>query len=409
MATRPLMNVEALPALRAVRARTCSSSAARTTVPGRGVLGTRRAGARRGHAGGRRRGHAARRRATPASSAISPRLARRATPRSCSWLLHARGMYSWRFRVSTLDDLRGILTATVARVDGRPRASASCSGRRGRPRAAVAAAAGPSAPSTSPPAASPTTGRSSRARRHGDAGQADADRRRRPRRPADGAAPARAPRARPAAGRLPRQGAAGRARPARARPRRELGSRAADRAARDRARRRHLLDGAERGAAARGRALRGARRLRLARPAPVRARRRAADASTTSAACRSSRRSASIPKGWQFAVKYTLDRVVARRCCCSRCCRSSARSRCGDAALARPPDLLPPAPHRPRRPRVRDAEVPLDARSCAEPASTVPDAACADTAPGGVEGDDRRTRVRRASCAAPRSTSCRSC
>ena len=83
-------------------------------------------------------------------------------------------------------------------------------------------------------------------------------------------------RARSEARRLHRQGAARRDRPARSGAGSQLGSRAADRAARGRARGDHLLDRAERGAAAGSPALRGARRPRLARPAAVRARHRAA-------------------------------------------------------------------------------------------------------------------------------------
>ena len=74
--------------------------------------------------------------------------------------------------------------------------------------------------------------------------------------------------------------------------------------------------------------------------------------------------------------------------------------------LARPADPLPPAPRRARRARVRDAQVPLDAIRRRQPDE--PDCLPDDTAPGGVEGDDRRT-ASDASCAAPRSTSCRSC
>ena len=54
-------------------------------------------------------------------------------------------------------------------------------------------------------------------------------------------------------------------------------------------------------------------------------------------------------------------------------------------------DLLPPGPGRPRRPDVRDAEVPDDARRRRQ-AAIGDNPTRLDLAPGGVEGDDRRTR-----------------
>ena len=60
-----------------------------------------------------------------------------------------------------------------------------------------------------------------------------------------------------------------------------------------------------------------------------------------------------------------------------------------EADLARP-GPLPPAPRRPRRPRLRPAQVPLDAR-CAGDDDRRASACRTGTAPGGVEGADRRT------------------
>ena len=186
--------------------------------------------------------------ATPASSASRPS-GSSPTRALVLGMLQLRGMYSWRFRVSVLDDLRGILAVTALGVDGSLEPPHPPSRRRGRPRSAVAATAGlqRGLPRRGPRGLRLGAAECPPPRR---AGQADPDRRRGPRRQADGESSARAPRARPRASRLHRQGAAGRARAARARPGGELGSRTPDRAARDRARRRHLLHGAERSSAA---------------------------------------------------------------------------------------------------------------------------------------------------------------
>ena len=97
------------------------------------------------------------------------------------------------------------------------------------------------------------------------------------------------------------------------------------------------------------------------------------------------------PRGWQFGDQVR-DRPHRRRPsrCCAVAAAGSARAR-GAPQLAGP-DLLPPAARRPRRPRVRHAQVPLDARRAAGCRAA---SSCRRRAsrPGGVEGDDRRTRV----------------
>ena len=96
------------------------------------------------------------------------------------------------------------------------------------------------------------------------------------------------------------------------------------------------------------------------------------------------------PRGWQFGIKYAIDRIVAAVALLLLSpVLGVARAR-GALQLARA-DPLPPAPRRPRRPRVRHAQVPLDARRAGRRARS----SCRRRAsrPGGVEGDDRRTRV----------------
>ena len=95
------------------------------------------------------------------------------------------------------------------------------------------------------------------------------------------------------------------------------------------------------------------------------------------------------PRGWQFAVKHALDRIVASviLLLASPVLLVAA---VGTLRLRRPARLLPPAPRRPRRTRLRDAQVPLDAerrssRSCCPTSRRT-------RRPGGIEGDDRRTR-----------------
>ena len=101
------------------------------------------------------------------------------------------------------------------------------------------------------------------------------------------------------------------------------------------------------------------------------------------------------PKGWQFAVKHVFDRGWRLS---SWSLLAPVLAVAGPPAQLAGPGAVPPAPHRPRRPRLRAAQVPLDApghpRRC-EMTTTAGQLAAlpADAAPGGVEGDDRRTWV----------------
>ena len=205
--------------------------------------------------------------------------------------------------------------------------------------------------------------------------------------------PARSARARAEAGRVPRQRPAGRA--GRRAPLPVLGASwdldEVIAPPRRRARDRHLLDGAARRAAAARAPLRGARRRGLARPAPVRVDERPRSRSSTSAACRC----AGAPRRPEGLAVRGQVRARPRRRRCRAAARCSPLLAVAAAAiwisLGRP-DPLPPAPRRPRRPALRHAQVPLDAASRAGDRGRSVELP-PGTAPGGVEGDDRRTRV----------------
>ena len=113
---------------------------------------------------------------------------------------------------------------------------------------------------------------------------------------------------------------------------------------------------------------------------------------------------ACTPRAGSSRVKYAFDRVGAALLILLFA-PADGRHRAGRPRQLARPDHLPPAPRRPRRPRsstcykFRSMRMPgADARA-SRPAT--------GSAPGGVEGADRRTRSG-ACCAAPRSTSCRS-
>ena len=230
----------------------------------------------------------------------------------------------------------------------------------------------------------------------GQGSRSDPDRRRRADRRTHRQAPARAPGARARARRLPRQGTARRRRRALRLPvlgaswdfdehRRGARDRPAS-SSRSRPRRSEVL-------LADRQPLRGARRRGRARAAPV----REGDATALTiehvGGLPLLTSPPSDPSGWQFAVKYAIDRVVALALLVllSPDPARAVRSRSW-ISLGRP-ILFRQRARRPRRPGVRDAQVPLDApRPTASPeaaAFDLPD----DTAPGGVEGEDRRTRV----------------
>ena len=107
------------------------------------------------------------------------------------------------------------------------------------------------------------------------------------------------------------------------------------------------------------------------------------------------------PKGWQFRLKYALDRPLAAVRPDPARAGDGGRGAVGEAQLAGT-GPVPPAAHRPGRPGLRDAQVPLDGdrrpssfRSSRSPASR-------RAASRGPTGAPRSG----ASCAAARSTSC---
>ena len=189
--------------------------------------------------------------------------------------------------------------------------------------------------------------------------------------------------------------------------RRQLGPRRGHRRPRRRAGDRHLLDGPERGAAAARPPLRGARRQRLLRPAPVRAgerprhRRAHRRPAARHGASRRTRAAGSSPSSTR------LDRVAAALVLLLVLPVLAAR-RGRDLDLARPADLLPAGARRPRRPAVRDAQVPLDARR-PSPATRTSSSSCRPTRPRRRRGRRPAHARRRLPARSRRSTSCRSC
>ena len=95
------------------------------------------------------------------------------------------------------------------------------------------------------------------------------------------------------------------------------------------------------------------------------------------------------PRSWQFAIKYAADRLVAALLLVIVSPVLLAASIGVWASMAA--DLLPPGALRARRARVRDPQAPVDATAVRgrSRAGELPPG----TAPGGVEGVDRRTRV----------------
>ena len=327
MATRPLTNAEALPALPS----RSSSDLLRERATHRAR--TRRMGARcaasstpvaAGSRGARPRSSG---RATPASSA-SRQSGSSPTPASCSGCSAAARPVLVALRVSVLDDLRGILAATALA------SMASLSLRILLP-GDVDDLAPQSLRLLAFSAVYLAAGRVAydwaqlNARRHGElakptlivgagrVGRLTANRL------------LEQPRARPRAGRLHRQGAARRAGPARARAGRRAGiSSALDRAARDRARRRRP----SRPRRARFCCARSERCEQLGVcvslvPRLLRARDRAADRRSPRRPAAASSAQRADPKGLQFAFKYAVDRIVA--------CAAAARARCRSSGCSR--------------------------------------------------------------------------
>ena len=146
----------------------------------------------------------------------------------------------------------------------------------------------------------------------------------------------------------------------------------------------------------------------VARPAPVRGGPRARRRRAPRRRSRCSRRSAVDPQGWQFAIKYAIDRIVAARRAdrCSRRCWSRSRSRVRISA-------------RPARSSSASAASGATAASstCSSSARCATRRAGAEhefaaRSDGTAPAASRATTAARASarsCAAPRSTSCRSC
>ena len=107
------------------------------------------------------------------------------------------------------------------------------------------------------------------------------------------------------------------------------------------------------------------------------------------------------PRGVQFAIKHAFDRIFASvlLVVLSPLLAVHGAGRAPELARA---GVLSPAPRRPRRQGIRSLQVPFDAhrplagrtdeRGCA---SALEFLLGGDTAPGGVEGDDRRTPIGR--------------
>ena len=212
-------------------------------------------------------------------------------------------------------------------------------------------------------------------------------------------------RARPAARRLPRQGAARQRAPAAApRARRELGPRAGRRRLRRRLRRDHVLErAARRPARAPGR-VRPARRPSARRPAALRARsvaRRGHARRRPAAARAAADEPEELPVRDQVRAR-PHRRALPRPAPVARPARGRARR----GALARTTDPLPAGARGPGRPALRDAQVPHDAPAdgrSAERRRVRPERDRAGSrAPTGGRGSAR-------SCAGPRWTSWRSC
>ena len=316
--------------------------------------------------------------------------------RWCSRCSAARGMYSQRLRSHLLDEIRQIVSATAVAtmavitfaiiVVDDPHTSGQTV------QAWILATLFLSAGRTG------LFISRSRAIARGE-GRRDADRGRRQGRPPGGAPPDGTSRVRPAAGRVPGQ------RPARhrgprdhaSRARGELGPGAHPRGERRRARDLHLLHRSARGDAEHGSPLPRAGRVGLARAAPVRGLGRARDG-------RAPRRPAAARDAPDRPEGMAVPRQVR-----ARPGRRGHRdpAHLPDPADAhrrradhlRPPDLLPPAPHRPRRPGVRHAQVPHDEGQPrvlrAQPRSLgVRDARGRRLAAGGAEAERKRERQR---------------
>ena len=161
------------------------------------------------------------------------------------------------------------------------------------------------------------------------------------------------------------------------------------------ARDRHLLARQPRGGARAGAPLPAARGLGVADPAPVRGRTRP-DAPRADGRHAADLGAPHRPAGWQFEVKYALDRVARRWSLIVLVSPLLLFAAVGDRHDARPADPVPSAAGRHRRARVRHAQVPHHARRrTAGRRGARTRSRAGHRRPGGVEGEDRRTRVRR--------------
>ena len=168
---------------------------------------------------------------------------------------------------------------------------------------------------------------------------------------------------------------------------------------------RRILDGLARRAARPARRVRAARHSRAHRASTLRARSVASpgDARGRAPSARAAAdEPAQHPVRGQVRDRSPRGARPPRASCRRSCSRSPSPSR-----LAGPADPLPAGPRQPRRPAVQHAQVPHHgarvrgrgaARRRFDP----------EVAPGGVEGEDRRTPRRHFPSASGRSTSCRS-